>query len=157
MNGFDKAVEIVFHHEGGYVNDPVDPGGETRFGISKRAYPNENIRTLTRERARFLYFYDFWQPLALHNMPEPVTVLMFDMAVNLGHSAAVKVLQRAVNVQDDGIIGPITLAAVRANFGRDLLGEITAQRILYYTSLGTFYRFGRGWVRRSMQTLLEIA
>ena len=84
MSNFDVAMKFVRKWEGGYVNDPDDPGGETKYGISKRAYPHEDIRALTRERAEFLYERDYWKPLGLDNYPQDAAVVLFNVAVNMG-------------------------------------------------------------------------
>lgn len=156
MNDFDKAFVIVIGHEGGYVHNNQDPGGETKFGISKRSYPHEDIKNLTLDRAKDIYYNDWWLPLQAFDLPEPVAILVFDMAVNMGKGPAVRCLQRAVNVHIDGILGPDTRAAVKAQYGRQLIGEITAQRLMFYFSLEIFPTFGLGWTRRSIKTLMEI-
>ena len=156
MSDFDKAIQIVLQAEGNYSNNPADPGGETKYGISKRSYPNEDIKNLTLDRAKDIYYNDFWLPLQAYEFPEPVAILMFDMAVNMGKSAAVRCLQRAVKVEVDGIMGPVTRKALKENYGRDLVGEITVQRVMFYTNLETFGSFGLGWVRRSIRTVMEV-
>lgn len=85
-DNFQIALKFVLKHEGGYVNDPDDPGGETKYGISKRAYPNEDIKNLTRERAEFLYKRDYWDipGFDLDNFPQDVAVVLFNVAVNMG-------------------------------------------------------------------------
>lgn len=110
---FDEAFRILIGHEGGYVNDPRDPGGETKFGISKRAYPNEDIRNLTIERARAIYYRDYWIRSGCERAPEAMRFDLFDTAVNSGLSRAVRLLQLAAGVEDDGEIGPVTLKALR--------------------------------------------
>jgi len=153
---FDRAVEVVLHHEGGYVDNPADPGGETKFGISRRSYPHEDIRGMTVERAKDIYYMDFWLPLQPEDLPAPVVILLFDMAVNMGRSRAVACLQRAAGVEADGILGPATKQALKAKFGPELLEEITVRRIMYYASLETFKTFGLGWTRRSIATLMGL-
>lgn len=156
MTAFEKAVAIVLDHEGGFVDNPADKGGPTKYGISHRSYPDLDIAALTLERARAIYFRDFWEPLQANDLPEPIAIVLFDAAVNMGQSAAVCCLQRAVGTRPDGILGPITKEAVKAKYGRELVGEITSQRIMFYASLETFQTFGLGWVRRSIKTLMEI-
>lgn len=89
MSNWDKAFIEIIGIEGGYVNDPDDPGGETKYGISKRAFPDEDIKNLTLERAKFLYYTHYWAPLDL-DMIRHRTIAMeiFDVAVNMGRSIA---------------------------------------------------------------------
>lgn len=156
MSDFDKAFALVIDHEGGYSNDPRDPGGETKFGISKRSYPNVDIAALTLGEAKAIYLKDFWEPLDAFNLPEQVTFVLFDMAVNMGKGAAARCLQRALGVQADGIIGPVTRDTVKTKDWRALLGEMTVQRIMFYSTLQTFQTYGLGWTRRSIKTLMEV-
>ena len=79
---FDTAVTAVLSYEGGYVNDPNDPGGETNWGISKRAYPNLDIRNLTRDRAIQIYRRDYWDSLGCDQFPPAIVIALFDSAVN---------------------------------------------------------------------------
>lgn len=97
--------------EGGYANDPNDSGGETNFGISKAAYPNEDIRALTVERAQELYKRDYWDASGAEQLPETMAVAVFDSAVNQGVGVAVRLLQVALGVDVDGALGPKTVAA----------------------------------------------
>ena len=88
MTDFERALAFVLKWEGGYTNDPDDPGGETNFGISKRMYPRENIRTMTRERAAELYKRDYWIPAGCDQMPFPLALVVFDTAINCGVTGA---------------------------------------------------------------------
>ena len=152
-DAFESAVELVLSHEGGYSNDPSDPGGETNFGISKRTYPAEDIKNLTRDRAKDIYYRDFWLPIQGFDLPPPVATILFDMAVNMGKHAAVTCLQQALNVSADGWVGPITKEAVKAWDEKMLAKELTVRRIMRYTERDRFPTFGLGWVRRSIATL----
>ena len=112
---FERVIGIVLEHEGGYVNDPVDPGGETNYGISKRAYPDIDIGALTREQAKAIYRRDYWDRLTLDRLETDPMLRgsMFDMAVNSGPLRAVELLQRAANaflisqITEDGRMGPV--------------------------------------------------
>ena len=84
MTPFDSALEFVLRWEGGYVNHPTDPGGETNMGISKRAYPNEDIKNMTRERAAFLYRRDYWDACNCDALLPGMALMAFDTAVNCG-------------------------------------------------------------------------
>lgn len=145
---FDTAVTAVLGYEGGYVNDPNDPGGETNWGISKRAYPNLDIKNLTRDGAIQIYRRDYWDALGCDRFPPVIAIALFDAAVNQGPVAAVRILQRALGVAVDGVIGPQTLAAARAANGATLLAEFLADRAVRYAGLSTFSRYGHAWMRR---------
>lgn len=148
MSQFDQFIERVLAHEGGYVNDPKDPGGETQWGISKRSYPSLNIRSLTRKDAIEIYRRDFWQRIQGDRLPPQFAFQGLDAAVNHGIGNAVRWLQRAAGVADDGVFGPRTLAAVTAADPADLVLVFNAERLDFYAKLSTFVQFGRGWTRR---------
>lgn len=94
---FNDAIEVILAHEGGYVNDPNDKGGETKFGISKASYPHVDIQNLTKDDAIKIYRSDFWDNAPYRNITsEPIAVKMFDLAVNIGVNYAMVVLQRAL-------------------------------------------------------------
>lgn len=152
---FDRAVELILSHEGGYVNDPKDPGGETNFGISKRAYPELNIKELTRDDARAIYRRDYWDAVRADEMPSAVAVAVFDMAVNAGVRTAIRLLQRVVRVTDDGIIGPVTLAAVNSAEPNEIAIRYAAERLMHYAAIPGWQRYGRGWSRRVIETVVE--
>ena len=148
MGMFDYFIERVLVHEGGYVNDPRDPGQETRWGISKRAYPHLDIRNLTRAQAVDIYRRDFWQRVRGDELPREFAFQALDAAVNHGIGNAVRWMQRAAGVADDGVIGPVTLAAVQRAQPADLVLRFNAERLRFYAKLTTFATFGRGWVNR---------
>lgn len=148
MGMFDYFIERVLVHEGGYVNDPRDPGQETRWGISKRAYPHLDIRNLTRSQAVDIYRRDFWQRVRGDELPREFAFQALDAAVNHGIGNAVRWMQRAAGVADDGVIGPVTLAAVQRAQPADLVLRFNAERLRFYAKLTTFSTFGRGWVNR---------
>jgi lysozyme family protein len=130
---FDRAFQIVVGVEGGYSNDPQDPGGETKYGISRRAYPKLDIKALTLEHARVIYEQDYWNAAGCDRISNPVlAILVFDCAVNQG-------LSRAVQIE---------------NIARDPI-SYQAERALHYASLPTFQRFGRGWMRRLFSVLQQ--
>lgn len=148
MSQFDEIINRVLAHEGGYVNDPRDPGGETQWGISKRSYPHLNIRALTRLDAVEIYRRDFWNRVQGDKLPRAFAFQALDAAVNHGIGNAVRWLQRAAGVADDGVIGPKTMAAVAAQGAADLVLLFNAERLEFYAKLDTFDAFGRGWTRR---------
>ena len=145
---FDTFIERVLAHEGGYVNLVSDPGGETQWGISKRSYPNLDIRALTRADAIQIYRRDFWQAAQCDRLPRQFAFQALDAAVNHGISNAVRWIQRAVGVADDGVIGPVTIAAANRIDPVDLVLLFNAERLDFYTKLSTFGTFGKGWTRR---------
>jgi len=148
---FDAVMKEVFAHEGGYVNHRADPGGETNFGISKRSYPKEDIRGLTRARAKFIYQVDFWDPIKGDQLPDGVDLVTMDAAVNSGKSRGVRWTQTAVGLpkaQIDGIMGAKTLAAIQKRDPIELVKKACAVRVGFLRGLKTWGTFGKGWSRR---------
>lgn len=152
---FDQAFERLLGHEGGYVNDPRDPGGETNWGISKRAYPNVDIKALTQDGAKAIYRRDYWAPVRADELPELVRFDVFDAAVNHGASQSAKWLQRAAGANPDGVIGAQTVAAARAA-GAQLGARFNGYRLQFYTDSGNWPVFGKGWARRIASNLLAL-
>lgn len=150
---FDKAFELVIGHEGGYVNNPKDPGGETKYGISKRAYPEENIKNLTLDRAKFLYKRDYWDKVSADSLPEEIRFHIFDAAVNSGVSRASKWLQEACRVGSGTNVGPATIKAANELPSNVLVARYCAIRLEFMTSLSTWSTFGKGWARRIASNL----
>ena len=148
--------------EGGFGNDPDDAGGETKYGISQKAYPDENIRELTPGRAAFLYHRDYWRPIRGDELPIVLAVALFDSAVNSGVSGSIVRFQLALNklglgpVKSDGLMGPQTIRAAKlaaeAAQGR-ALAEIMSFRAIHYAQIAAFKpsqeRFLRGWMKRT--------
>ena len=122
---FEKAFEMTIGHEGGYVNDPDDPGGQTKYGISKRAYPDEDIKNLTIGRAKELYKRDYFEKQSLHLVDdENIAIEVFDTSVNMGVGRGGKIFQEALNLANrnerdydnigvDGAVGSKTISAYR--------------------------------------------
>jgi lysozyme family protein len=109
---FQTAIKLILEHEGGYVNDPDDPGSETNFGISKKAFPNLDIKNLTQDAAEAIYYNKYWLPMKLDGFQNNLLKLhLFDMGVNAGIVRATMLLQDILNVICDGIIGQITIDA----------------------------------------------
>ena len=153
---FDDIIEVVLHHEGGYVNDPDDPGGETNFGIAKRSHPDVDIANLTKEGAKEIYKEHYWDRNKVESLSEDLRHIYFDMCVNLGRSSAVKILQKAANAKGadlgvDGGMGPKTIAAMD---GVELQ-RVRAYRVKYYADLVTrkpdLEKFYFGWFRRALE------
>lgn len=151
---FDTAFTRLLGHEGGYINHEADPGGETNWGISKRSYPGVDIKALTVDSAKAIYLRDYWLPASCSQLPEAVRFDVFDMAVNSGVKAAIKMLQAAVNVTPDGVIGPVTLTAVAGVNPAQLSAKFNGARLQFMTGLPTWPSFGKGWARRIASNLL---
>tara|TARA_B100001939_G_scaffold83038_1_gene70793 strand:- start:198 stop:677 length:480 start_codon:yes stop_codon:yes gene_type:complete len=157
LKTFDEIIEKVLEHEGGYVDDPTDSGGETKYGISKRAYPDEDIKGLTVERAKELYKRDYWDRFKCGQLPDRIRHIYFDMCVNMGGGRATKILQEACNSKNsykidvDGGIGKNTIKA-SANL-EDF--RLRAYRVMFYAELvmkkPDQERFWVGWFRRSCE------
>lgn len=155
---FDAAFQRLVGHEGGYVNDARDPGGETKYGISKRSYPGEDIKNMTLERAKEIYRRDFWGPAGCDAVPHGIKFDLFDMAVNSGVKPAVRTLQRAAGLEDravDGVLGPRTLQAVQSHPTPRLIARFNGARLEFMAGLTTWPAFGRGWARRIAANLME--
>ncbi len=155
----NSKIEIwlsrVFGHEGGYSNrNPEDdPGGETRWGISKRSYPDLDIKNLTKEAAVSIYKNDFLLPILKDNIKDGVIYQLLDFGVHSGISRAIKELQKIVGVKPDGVIGPITQAAINRHSESDLIQLILSARLYYLTSLSNWPSNSRGWARRIARNL----
>ena len=157
---FEKAFEDVIGLEGGYVNDPKDPGGETKFGISKRSYPKIDIKDLSLEEANGIYKRDFWDKLRLDKIDPEVAREIFEVAVNAGLKRSVRITQRALNylgedLEEDGLMGPKTRKAIQKWVKKDKLALLKVQngeQYLYYKRSirrnPKLHRFARGWLRR---------
>ena len=156
---FDKAFHKLLGHEGGYVNHPNDPGGETNWGVTvavAREFGYSGpMKDLPVETAKRIYKAQYWDAVRADEMPSGIRYPLFDAAVNSGVRQSVKWLQRAVFVQDDGIIGPRTLMATRAADARDTRARMLGQRLQFMTGLKPWGSFGKGWARRIADLLME--
>ena len=156
---FEKAITLVLKHEGGYVNDPNDLGGETKYGISKRSYPHLDIKNLTVEQAIEIYRRDWWDKYRYGDIKDQdVATKVFDLSVNMGPATAHRLLQEALvflgyPVEIDGIIGPQTIAAANKADPRRLL------QVLRWLAAHHYYRIAAqrpqsrafliGWLKRA--------
>ena len=145
---FDKALNILFENEGGYVNDPDDPGGETKFGISKRSYPDIDIKNLTQEQAKRIYRRDFWKPCACDRYPDALSVAVLDYAVHSGKRRAIKDFQRSLGVVVDGISGSQTIGAANRLPPRPVFESYMNKRLNFLMSLKNWKKYGDGWGKR---------
>jgi len=153
---FDQALALVLKSEGGWVHHASDPGGETNKGVTKRVWeawigrpckPGE-MKTLTNEQVAPLYRKNYWDAIFGDDLPAGVDYAVFDFAVNAGPQQAKKTIQRALGVNADGSIGPITLAAIKDADGSKLLRAFSAEKEKFYRGLPTFGTFGKGWMNR---------
>jgi lysozyme family protein len=162
---FDKMFGRVIGHEGKFQNNHGDRGnwtsgvvgeGElrgTKYGVSAMSYPDEDIRNLTYARAKDIYREDFWLRVGGDKLHAAVAFQLFDAAINHGIGNAVRMLQRAVDVADDGVVGEVTRGAIQETGVDDALKLFNAERVVFFTKISTFDRFGRGWMRRVAQNL----
>lgn len=148
---FDQAFTRLLGNEGSYSNNPADPGGETNFGISKRSYPDVDVANLTQDGAKAIYLRDFWNPVG--DADPAIKFQVFDFAVNSGISTAIRKLQAAIGVADDGHWGPLSAAKLAATDKNDVLMRFIAQRLRFWTSLSTWPSFGKGWANRAATDL----
>ncbi len=155
---FDDIIVGVLNREGGYVNDPKDPGGETKYGISKRSNRDIDIKNLTKEEASNIYYERYWKPSRVNKLPMSLRETFFDMVVNMGQYASVRVLQKASNAKNpkhkikvDGKIGPNTIKATK----KLEIDRLRAFRMLHYAKLvlmkPALMKFWFGWYRRCQE------
>ena len=158
LTKFDKIIKVVLKHEGGYVNDPDDPGGETNFGIAKRSHPDVDIVNLTKEGAKEIYKKVYWDKNKVDDLPDDLKHIFFDMCVNMGRGTAVKVLQRTINNKGgnlvvDGGFGPGTSFAL-AKYTPEL-ARVRCYRLKHYYDLVNKKpeqeKFLFGWFRRALE------
>lgn len=160
MTDFDRAFAFVIGAEGGFTADPHDrgnwTGGEigkgicrgTKYGISAAAYPDLDIGNLSLDDAKAIYCRDYWRPLHCDEFSFPKALVLFDCGVNQGVSRAIRFAQKAVGVAVDGLIGPITIGAIKSASDTDFVLKMLAERERHYRSLKAFDRYGKGWLSR---------
>ena len=155
-----KCLETILHHEGGYVNHPKDPGGETNLGVTKRVYEDfggtKDMKDLTREDVEPIYKKNYWDRVKGDDLPAGLDLCVFDFGVNAGTGRAAKYLQTLIGTVADGGIGPNTLKKlgefVEENGLNETIKMYQTERQKYYESLSTFDTFGKGWTRRVVET-----
>lgn len=164
MSNFKTALQRVLKHEGGYVNNPHDKGGETNYGITigtARQFGYQgSMRNIPMSVVEEIYKARFWDALNCDEFAEKYgfafAFQLFDAGVNHGVGNAKRMLQRAVGVVDDGMVGAITLQAID-NHAPLLTDLFNAERIQFYTKIASFSHFGRGWMRRMSDNLRFVA
>jgi len=157
---YDKCLETILHHEGGYVNHPKDPGGETNLGVTKKVYQEhggtKDMKDLLVEDVAPIYKKGYWDKIKGDDLPGGLDLCVFDFGVNAGPGRAAKFLQQMIGTTVDGGIGPNTLAKleeyIRENGEHEAVKKYQEMRQKYYENLSTFATFGRGWTRRVEET-----
>ena len=157
---WQKCLEAILHHEGGYVNHPKDPGGETNLGVTKRVYEEwggtKDMKDLEVEDVEPIYKKNYWERVRAESLPSGLDLCVFDFGVNAGTGRAAKYLQTMIGTTADGGIGPNTLKAlsnyVESEGVEQTIKNYQAARQEYYESLSTFETFGKGWTRRVDET-----
>mgnify|MGYP003126649028 FL=1 len=157
---FDKCLEMLLEHEGGFVNHPRDPGGITNLGVTKLTYERwlgrsvteQEMRDLTVEQVAPIYKNQYWDKCKCDDLPSGVDWSVFDWAVNSGPGRSAKALQGIVGATQDGGIGPQTLKSVSQYEPKDMVNKMHDKRQGFYEGLKTFDTFGKGWTRRNLET-----
>ena len=157
---YQKCLETILHHEGGYVNHPKDPGGETNLGVTKRVYEEhggtKDMKDLTVEDVAPIYKKGYWDKLKGDDLPSGLDLCVFDFGVNAGPGRAAKYLQSLIGTTPDGGIGPMTLKTVSEYITKHglktTIEQYQSERQKYYEGLSTFATFGKGWTRRVNET-----
>lgn len=153
---FEVALKHVFASEGGYSDDPHDNGGATNHGITIGEWQRwvghpvskADMRALTKDQVIPLYRKRYWDAVRADELPTGLDYLLFDFGVNAGPSQAIRTLQRSLGVTADGILGPITLGAIKAQDPHDLIDKFSDAKEAFYRSLNSFQYFGKGWLNR---------
>ena len=156
LSNFQTSLILVLKSEGNFINHPRDPGGMTNLGVTrnvwrdwvKRDVDEAEMRSLTPELVTPLYKARYWDACKCDDLPRGVDYAVFDSAVNMGPSRAAKLLQAALEVKADGIIGRATIAAATAADPVELLEAFSLGKEAFYQSLPTFATFGKGWLNR---------
>lgn len=169
---FEAALPTILRHEGGYVDHPQDPGGATNYGITQTTYDgwrgvprvaSRPVRLITQEEVRAIYLERYWRPARCDDLPPRLRLPHFDCAVNCGVAQAAKILQRALGVADDGIIGPITLRAANERPSATVVDDMLWERLRYYRDIAVRQRpdgrdlrtFLPGWIARLLDLRRE--
>tara|TARA_B100000963_G_scaffold201486_1_gene175446 strand:- start:6825 stop:7337 length:513 start_codon:yes stop_codon:yes gene_type:complete len=155
-DNFDECLKMLLHHEGGYVNHPSDPGGETNLGVTKKVYQEwggtKDMKDLTVEDVAPIYKKNYWDRCKCDDLESGVDWVVFDWAVNSGTGRSAKAIQKICGATQDGAIGPKTLALIGTQNTQYVIEEFGKIRQDFYESLKTFDTFGKGWTRRNKET-----
>jgi lysozyme family protein len=154
---FGASLVLVLEHEGGYVFNPHDPGGATCKGVTQAVYddwrashslPSQSVRDIHQSEVEAIYLNRYWDPIRADDLPAGVDYCVFDFGFNSGPNRAARFLQRALSLNEDGQIGPVTIAAAKAHDPAQLIDAICDLRLNFLRALKTFQYFGKGWTRR---------
>lgn len=154
---FAPSLTLVLQHEGGFVDDPQDPGGRTNKGVTQAVYddwrtkeglPKRDVKLLNGYEVGAIYKKRYWDAVSGDSLPTGVDYCIFDFAVNSGTNRAARYLQRAMGLLEDGQIGPLTIAAAAAESPASLIEKVCALRLNFLKQLKVFDRFGKGWTTR---------
>jgi lysozyme family protein len=156
ITNFDTCLSHILSSEGGYVNNPKDPGGMTNLGCTKATWEEyvghtvseKDMRNLTPADVAPLYKRKYWDKVAGDDLPAGLDYCVFDAAINSGPGRAAKWLQEVAGVKADGSIGPATLAAIEAFSPLEIIAQYNDKRLQFLESLPTFITFGKGWSNR---------
>jgi lysozyme family protein len=152
IENFKKSLDLLLKSEGGYVNNPKDPGGMTNLGVTARVWEEwvkhpvdeKQMRSLTAADVAPLYKRKYWDACRCDDLPDGLDYLVFDFAVNAGPGRSVKLVQRVLGIPEDGIIGPQTIQSIKTADKNDLVSRFSDVKTKYYESLPTFATFGKG-------------
>lgn len=159
QQNFPTSLDLVLAHEGGFSNHPKDPGGATNRGVTQRVYdawrerkglPKRSVRQITIGEARTIYLEQYWAPIQGDELPLGLDYALFDFAVNSGVSRAVKELQKILGVRVDGVMGTMTLGAIRKAPVEKLIEDLCYRRMAFLEGLKHWNTFKKGWTRRVM-------
>ena len=161
---YQHCLEMILHHEGGYVNHPEDPGGITNLGVTKRVYEEwvgtkvteDKMKNLKVEDVAPIYKKNYWFRVKGNQLPSGLDLCVFDFGVNAGTGRAAKYLQKMIGATADGAIGPATLRALETYVSevglKGAIEQYQKDRLAYYKKLKHFKTFGKGWTRRTKET-----
>lgn len=145
---WDRAFDLLMQNEGGYVNDPKDSGGETKYGISKKQYPDLDIQNLSLEQAKDIYHKDYWHRYKCDYLPDSISIALFDSVVNSSAKKMITLLQESLGVCADGVIGNQTIGACNRLPQKVTVNTFLDLRLKYLMTLKGWKYYGNGWGSR---------
>jgi len=156
---WETAFQMVLNHEGGFVNNPKDPGGMTNLGVTKKVWEEfvgrevdeREMRALTPDAVKPLYKKNYWDKIKGDQLPSGVDYAAYDLAVNSGVGRAAKYLQQIAGVPADGLIGPQSIEAINACPAEEVVDALCDMRLDFLQRLPTWNTFGKGWERRVVE------
>jgi lysozyme family protein len=156
ISNWEKSFAEMIKSEGGFVNNPKDPGGATNWGVTKAVWEAwvkhpvtvDDMKQLTQDQVKPLYKKNYWDAVHGDDLPIGLDFLVFSFGVNAGTGRSIKILQTSLGTVADGQIGPNTLKKIQEADAKDLIERFSASKIAFYKSLSTFSTFGKGWLNR---------